>query len=181
LSYHLVGARTQLLTRSEFGGRGSNTEPQQIMRQLAKSDTGLRQLCQVVLDGRADRDPQELPDGATPQDRRLPGAAILTPGRLRELAELSDGEGITHESPEDIFAAAIAEFQQCLDDLYVAAQKVGEVTDQDGLALVDTLGFENPNVKDTLTDITDLVSEWRAARRRAVRMRADLDDGGEDR
>jgi hypothetical protein len=180
-SYHLVGARTQLLTRSEFGGRGSNTEPQQIMRQLAKSDTGLRQLCQVVLDGRADRDPQELPDGATPQDKWLPGAAVLTPGRLRELAELSDGEGITHESPEDIFAAAIAEFQQCLDDLYVAAQRVGEVADQDGVALVDTLGFENPNVKDTLTDITDLVSEWRAARRRAGRMRADLDDSGEDR
>ncbi|MFI5870943.1 hypothetical protein ACIBAH_00615 [Streptomyces sp. NPDC051445] len=50
-SYHLVGGRTQLLTRSEFGRRGSNTEPQQIMRQLTKTDVGLRQLCQVVLDG----------------------------------------------------------------------------------------------------------------------------------
>jgi hypothetical protein len=180
-SYHLVGARTQLLTRSEFGGRGSNTEPQQIMRQLAKTDTGLRQLCQVILDGRADRDPQELPDGTTPQDKRLPGAEILTPGRLRELAELSDGEGITHESPEDLFAAAIAYFQQCLDDLYVAAQKIGAVTDQDGVALVDTLGYENPNVKKTLTEITELVLEWQGARRRANRMRADLDDSGETR
>jgi len=178
-SYHLVGARTQLLTRSEFGGRGSNTEPQQIVTQLTKTDAGLRQLCQVVLDGRADRDPQELPDGVTPQDKRLPGAEILTPGRLRELAELSDGEGITHESPEDLFATAIGDFQKCLDDLYVAAQRVGEVTDQDGVALVDTLGFESSNVKDTLTEIADLVSEWRGARRRATRMRADLDDGGE--
>ena len=180
-SYHLVGARTQLLTRSEFGGRGSNTEPQQIMRQLAKTDTGLRQLCQVVLDGRAGRDPQELPDGATPKDKCLPGAEILTPGRLRELAELSDEEGITHESPEDLFAAAITDFQKCLDDLYVAAQKIGEVTDQDGVALVDTLGFENPNVKKTLTEITELVLEWQGARRRANRMRADLDDSGETR
>jgi hypothetical protein len=180
-SYHLVGGPTQLLTRSEFGGRGSNTEPQQIMRQMAKTDAGLRQLCQVVLDGRARRDPQELPDGTTPQDKHLPGAEILTPSRLRELAELSDGEGITHESPEDLFAAAIVNFQKCLDDLYVASQKVGEVTNQDGVALVDTLGFEDSSVRNTLTDIADLVSEWRGARRRATRMRPDLDDSGETR
>lgn len=178
-SYHLVGARTQLLTRSEFGGRGSNTEPQQIMRQLSKTDAGLRQLCQVVLDGRAGRDPQELPDRAAPQDKHLPGAEILTPGRLREITELSDGEGITHESPEDLFAAAIDNFLKCLDDLYVAAQKVGEVTDPDGMALVDTLGFEDSNARDTLTNIGDFVSEWRGARRRAARMRADLDNSGE--
>lgn len=178
-SYHLVGA--QLLTRSEFGGRGDNTEPRQIVRQLAKTDTGLRQLCQVVLDGRAGRDPQELPDGLTPQDKRMPNAEILTPGRLRELTELSDGEGITHDSPQDLFAVAIDNFQKCLDDLYVAAQQVREVTDQHGVALVDTLGFESPNVKDTLNEIADFVSEWRGARRRAARMRADLDDGGETR
>ena len=109
----------------------------------------------------------------------MPDAEILTPGRLRELTELSDEEGITHQSPEDRFAAAIVDFQKCLEDLYFAAQKVGEVTDYEGVALVDTLGFESPNVKDTLTDITDLVSEWRGARRRATRMRADLDNSGE--
>jgi hypothetical protein len=178
-SYHLVGGRTQLLTRSEFGGRGSNTEPQQIMKQLAKTDTGLRQLCQIVLDGRADRDPQVLPDGATPTDRRFPQAEILTPDRLRTLAKLSDEQGITHDSPEDLFAAAIDTFQKRLDDLLIAAQEVGEVIGHDGVPLVDTLGFENPNVRNTLTDITDLVSEWRGARRRATRMRADLDDGGD--
>ena len=180
-SYNLVGARTQLLTRSQFGGRGDNTEPRQIVRQLAKTDTGLRQLCQVVLDGRAGRDPQELPDGFTPQDKRMPEAEILTPGRLRELTELSDEEGLTHQSPEDRFAAAIVKFQKCLEELYIAAQKVGEVTDYEGVALVDKLGFESSNVKDTLTDISDLVSEWRGARRRATRMRADLDDSGEAR
>jgi hypothetical protein len=180
-SYHLVGARTQLLTRSEFGGRGSNTEPQQIMRQLAKTDAGLRQLCQVVLDGRANRDPQELPDGALPQDRHLPDAEILTPGRLRQLADLSDDEAITHKSPEDLFAEAIANFQTCLDDLYIAAQQISEVTDLNGEVLVDKLGFENSAVRSTLNDITDLVSEWRGARRRATRRRADSDDTGESR
>lgn len=60
-SYHLVSGRTQLLTRSEYG-RGDNTEPGQILRRLAKSDAGLRQLCQIILDGCAGRDPQELPD-----------------------------------------------------------------------------------------------------------------------
>ena len=179
-SYHLVGGRTQLLTRSEFGS-GSNTEPQQIMRQLAKTDVGLRQLCQVVLDGRAERDPQELADGTLPQDNLIADAEILTPGRLRELADLSDGEGITHESPEDRFAAALAEFQDRLDDLLAAAQKVGNVTDQDGMALVDTLGYENPNVRNTLVEVSDLVSEWKGARRRAGRMRADLDESGEAR
>jgi hypothetical protein len=180
-SYHLVGGRTQLLTRSEFGGRGSNTEPQQIMKQMAKTDTGLRQLCQVVLDGRASREPQELPDGATPKDRRLPHAEILTPRRLRELAELSDEQGITHESPEDLFAAAIADFQKSLDELHLAAKEVGEVTDHDGVALVDTQGFENSNVKNTLTEITDMVSEWQGARRHATRMRADLDGSADAR
>lgn len=180
-SYHLVGGRKQLLTRSEFGGGGSNTEPQQIMKQMTKTDAGLRQLCQVVLDGRAGRDPQELPDGIAPEDKRFPHAEILTPGRLRDLARLSDEQGITHESPEDIFAAAIEDFEQRLDELLVAAQEVGAVTDQDGVALVDTRGFESPYVKNTLTEIVDLVSEWRGARRRATRMRADLDDGGEAR
>ncbi|MFB7237895.1 hypothetical protein ACFCXK_24260 [Streptomyces sp. NPDC056269] len=180
-SYHLVGGRTQLLTRSEFGGRGSNAEPQQIMRQLTKSDVGLRQLCQVVLDGRAGRDPQELADGTMPQDTLIPAAEILTPGRLRELADLSEGEGITHETPEDRFATALKDFQERLDDLLSAAQTVGNVTGEDGVALVDTLGFSNSNVRDTLVEITDLVSEWRGARRRADRMRADLDESSDAR
>ncbi|MFJ6722367.1 hypothetical protein [Streptomyces sp. NPDC091259] len=180
-SYHLVAGRTQLLTRSEFGGRGSNAEPQQIMRQLTKSDVGLRQLCQVVLDGRAGRDPQELADGTMPHDAVIPGAEILTPGRLRELADLSEGEGITHESPEDRFASALKDFQERLDDLLAAAQAVGRVTGEDDVALVDTLGFSSSNVRDTLVEITDLVSEWRGARRRADRMRADLDDSGDAR
>jgi hypothetical protein len=169
------------LTRSEFGRRGSNTEPQQIMRQLTKTDAGLRQLCQVVLDGRAGRDPQELADGIMPQDHVITDAEILTPERLHELTDLSDGEGITHQSPEDQFSAALAKFQDHLDDLLAAAQRVGEVTDQNGMALVDTLGYENPNVRTTLTEITDLVSEWRGARRRAGRMRADRDQSGEAR
>ncbi|KAF5994536.1 hypothetical protein BOG92_024925 [Streptomyces sp. WAC00263] len=180
-SYHLVAGRTQLLTRSEFGGRGSNTEPLQIMRQLAKTDVGLRQLCQIVLDGRAGRDPQELVKGTTPADKRIAGADALTPVRLRELAELSDREGITHDSPEDQFAAALKEFQGRLDDLLAAAQEVGDVTGKDGVALVDTLGYDNSNVRNTLVEITDLVSEWRGARRRADRMRADLDESGDAR
>ncbi|MCO6763683.1 hypothetical protein KQH43_31810, partial [Streptomyces sp. EL5] len=80
-------------------------------------DAGLRQLCQVVLDGRAGRNPQELADGTMPQDNLITDAEILTPERLHELADLSDGEGITHESPEDRFAAALKEFQDRLDDL----------------------------------------------------------------
>ncbi|MEU4266173.1 hypothetical protein ACYCCF_30030 [Streptomyces argenteolus] len=178
-SYHLVGGRTQLLIRSEFGGRGSNVEPQQIMRQLAKTDAGLRQLCQIVLDGRAGRDPQELAKGTMPQDKRVSDAEILTPELLRELADLSDEEGITHLTPEDRFAAALKEFQGRLDDLHVAAQAVGNVTGEDGVALVDTLGFNNSDVRDTLSEINDLVSEWRGARRRADRMRADLDESGD--
>jgi len=31
-----------------------------------------------------------------------------------------------------LFAVAIEDFQKCLDDLYEAAKKVGEVTDQEG-------------------------------------------------
>ncbi|MFI5870942.1 hypothetical protein ACIBAH_00610 [Streptomyces sp. NPDC051445] len=116
-----------------------------------------------------------------PQDNVIADAEILTPGRLSELTDLSDGEGITHESPEDRFAAALAEFQERLDDLLAAAQRVGEVTDQDGVALVDTLGYENSNVRSTLGEVTDLVSEWRGARRRAGRMRADRDQSGEAR
>jgi hypothetical protein len=88
-SYHLVGGRTQLLTRSEYGP-GNNTEPQQILRRLAKSDAGLRRLCQIVLDGRADRDPQELPDATEPEDRRFRGANVLTAKGLRELAKMSE-------------------------------------------------------------------------------------------
>ncbi|MFB7957845.1 hypothetical protein [Streptomyces sp. NPDC056045] len=151
------------------------------MRQLAKSDVGLRQLCQVVLDGRARRDPQELADGTMPQDTLIPAAKILTAGRLRELADLSEGEGITHETPEDRFAAALKDFQERLDDLLAAAQAVGHVTGEDDVALVDTLGYNNSNVRDTLVEITDLVSEWRGARRRADRMRADLDESGDAR
>jgi hypothetical protein len=180
-SYHLVGGRTQLLTRSEFGGRGSSTEPQQIMKQLTRTDSGLRQLCQIVLDGRAERAPQELPDGASPKDKRIPKAELLTAERLRELAKLSDEQGITHDSPEDRFAAAIQEFQDRLEELHLAALAVGAITDDTGLALVDTLGYDDSTVKDTLTAVTDLVSEWRGARRRAARMRGDLDSSGDDR
>ncbi|WP_190816560.1 hypothetical protein [Saccharopolyspora pogona] len=172
-SYHLVGGRTQLLTRSEYG-RGNNTEPQQILKRLAKSDGGLRQLCQIILDGRADRAPQELPDASEPRDRRFPGADILTPVRLRELAELSE-EGISHDAPEDLFAAAIGNFEDMLDEAHDAAQDVAKVTDHAGVPLVDTRGFESRLVKDTLDAIVELVGDWRSARRRAARMRPDLD------
>ncbi|MEU4518820.1 hypothetical protein AB0F52_08875 [Amycolatopsis sp. NPDC024027] len=173
-SYHLVGGRTQLLTRSEFG-RGNNTEPQQILRRLAKSDAGLRQLCQIILDGRADRDPQELPEETEPRDRRFRSASILTPKRLRELAEMSE-EGISHDSPEDLFAAAIADFADKLDDLHAAAEEVAKVVDHADVPLVDTLGFESTTVKATLQEVVDMVSEWRSSKRRAARMRPDLDD-----
>ncbi|GIF49319.1 hypothetical protein DFJ67_2145 [Asanoa ferruginea] len=180
-SYHLVATRTQLLTRSEFGGRGSNTEPQQIIRQLTKTETGLRQLCQVVLDGRAGRDPQELSDGAAPRNKRFVRAERLTAGRLRELALISDEQSITHESPEDLFAAAIADFRKHLEELHATAIEVNEVVDHHGVALVDTSGYDDPEMKRTFNEVSDLISEWRATRRRATRMRADLDDGGDEK
>jgi hypothetical protein len=91
-------------------------------------------------DARAGLGPSSVPHPhlATSETDRVVGSRSpsprpprdLTPGRLRELAELSDGEGITHESAEDLFAAAIVDFQRCLDDLYDAAKKVGEITNQ---------------------------------------------------
>lgn len=172
-SYHLVTGPTQLLARSAFG-RGNNTEPQQILTRLAKSDAGLRQLCQIILDGRADRDPQELPDGTEPRDRRIRGARTLTAVRLRELAKLSE-EGISHDSPEDLYAGAISDFETKLDELHAAAKDVAEVTDHTGVPLVDTLGYANPETRETLQDIVDQLAEWRGARRRADRRRPDLD------
>ncbi|MFJ6438776.1 hypothetical protein [Streptomyces sp. NPDC091416] len=148
---------------------------------MAKTDVGLRQLCQIILDGRAGRDPQELPQGTMPQDNQITDTDILTPERLRELADLFEGEGITHASPEDRFATALKKFQDRLDELLESAQQVGGVTGQDGVALVDTLGYDNSNVRNTLVEITDLVSEWRGTRRRANRMRADLGGSGEAR
>jgi hypothetical protein len=174
-SYHLVGARTQLLTRSDFGGRGSNAEPQQIMKQMTKTDAGLRQLCQVVLDGRAGRGPQELPDGAAPKNKLFHDAEDLTAKRLRELAQLSDEQGITHESPEDRFTKAIVKFELLVDDLHAATLEVAKVADDDDVPLVDTKGFDNSDVKDALGEIVELVTEWRGTRRRAARMRAELD------
>ncbi|MEV0611521.1 hypothetical protein AB0I61_34785 [Polymorphospora rubra] len=179
-SYHLVAAKAQLLTRSEFGGRGSNTEPQQILRQMTRSEGGLRQLCQVVLDGRAGRDPQELPDGTMPKNRQFLRAEKLTASRLRELAQISDEQSVTHESPEDLFAAAIREFRDRLDELHAAAIDLNEVVDGEGVALVDTKGYDDPEMKRMFAAVSDLVSEWRAARRRADRMRADLDDSGDE-
>ena len=163
-----------MLARSEFG-RGNNTEPQQILRRLAKSDAGLRQLCQIVLDGRGRRDPQELPDGAEPLDKRIRGASILTAEQVRELVKLSE-EGISHDSPKDQFTAAIVDFEVKLDELHYRATKVANVLDNTGVPLVDAKGYESGEVKTTLQDIVDLVAEWRSARRRAVRMRPDLDD-----
>jgi len=179
-SYHLVAARTQLLTRSEYGGRGSNIEPQQILRQLTKSAGGLRQLCQVVLDGRFGRDPQELPDGVMPKNKRFLRSEKLTASRLRELAQISDEQSVTHESPEDLFAAAIADFRNRLEELHAAAIDVNEVVDNEGVALVDTKGYDDPQMKRTFTEVSELVSEWRAARRRTTRMRADLDGSGDE-
>jgi hypothetical protein len=173
-SYHLVTGSTQLLTRSEYG-RGDNTEPGQILKRLAKSDAGLKQLCQIILDGRAGRDPQELPDDTEPEDRRFRHASVLTPKRLRELAEMSE-EGISHDSPEDFFAATIADFREKLDELNEAANAVAGVTDETGVALVDTVGFESIEVNTTLQEVVELVSEWRSTKRRATRMRPDLDD-----
>ncbi|MEU8408031.1 hypothetical protein AB0C19_17735 [Micromonospora sp. NPDC048842] len=180
-SYHMVGGRTQLLTRSEFGGRGSSTEPAQILTQMTRTDSGLRQLCQIVLDGRAERAPQELPDGVQPRNKRIPDAETLTAARLRQLAKLSDEQGITHDSPEDLFAAAIQQFQDCLEQLHCAAQEIESIVDDTGVTLVDKLGYDNPTVKDTLTTVADMASEWRGARRRAERMRGDLDSNGGDR
>jgi hypothetical protein len=53
-----------------------------------------------------------LPAGTDPLDKLIPHADVLTAGRLRELAELSDGEGITHESPEDLFAIRYPRFRE---------------------------------------------------------------------
>lgn len=138
-------------------------------------------MCGYVRSGRAGRDPQELPDGAASKNKRFPRAERLTAGRLRELAQLSDEQSITHESPEDLFAAAIADFRKHLEELHAAATDVNEVVDHQGVALVDTSGYNDPEMKRTFNEISEFVSEWRAARRRAARMRADLDDSGDER
>jgi len=180
-SYHLVSGKTQLLVRSEFGGRSSNTEPQTIMRQMTRSVHGLRQLCQIVLDGRAGRKAQELPDGTTPQDANLPDAHDLTQARLRELANVSDTAPIGHQSADDRFAEAIKDFKGCLADLHSATMEMAEVADSDGVPLVDIKGYDDPEVRRHLVEITELVSDWRSARKRANRMRPDLDDSGTGR
>ena len=113
------------------------------MRRLAKSDAGLKERCQIILDGRAGRDPQELPEDTEPEDRRFRDVSVLTPERLRELVEMSE-EGISHASPEDFFATAIADFQEKLKELNEAAKAVADVVDDTDVALVDTVGSRAP-------------------------------------
>ncbi|MBB5913594.1 hypothetical protein BJY24_002461 [Nocardia transvalensis] len=168
-SYHLVAGPTQLLARSEYG-RGNNTEPQQILKRLANSDVRLRQLCQIILDGRAGRKPQLLPDGMEPRDSVIRGADILDATQLRKLAAMSE-EGISHDSPEDEFAVATKGFEDQVEELHQAAQAVASVEDRDGVPLVDTRGYENVSAKSTLQDVVDLVSDWRSVKRRVARMR----------
>ncbi|WP_157405197.1 hypothetical protein [Actinopolyspora halophila] len=170
-SYHLVVGPTPLLARSKHGGQSNNTEPHTILKRLAQSDAGLRQLCQIILDGRAGRQPQLLEDGALPSDRLHSHAEPLTNEKIRELTRESESPPITHKPVEEQFTDAIANFQNQLDDVRSSAEQVASIVGPDSVPLVETRGYDSEEVKATLDKVNEMVSDWRSARRRADRLR----------
>jgi hypothetical protein len=127
-SYHLVGGRTQLLTRSEFGGRGSNTEPQ-IMKTAGQD----RHRPAPALPDRAGRPRRPRPPGAA--GRRHPEGQALPPGRdpdprpAAHAREVVRRAGHHPRQPEDLFAAAIDAFQNASTSTDPPVATRGSLTD----------------------------------------------------
>ncbi|MER5336762.1 hypothetical protein [Micromonospora sp. NPDC002717] len=177
-SYHMVAGQNQLLERSEHGATEGATEPTKIIAALGRTDLGLRQLCQIVLDGRAGRAPQRLPERTDPVDKPIGGADSLTPQILRDLAD-QPTPGVAVLTPEEQYAMALTGFESALDRLHTAAVAVAEVKGTDGEPLAETRGYDQTQAMELFGDVTEMIADWRAAARKAARRRQRMTEDGD--
>ncbi|MFI9009907.1 hypothetical protein ACIGNX_22010 [Actinosynnema sp. NPDC053489] len=184
-SWYLVTAAPHPLARSGFGTKRSvtrpgpkdNREPNTLLRAMMQDADGLKQLAQVVYDGRAGRVLTVLPRGTRPTDVHRPDAADLDESALRNSVattprprgdgngEPADGHGTTdgtgadhdsagdHRTPEDDWVDAQYAVQVAAAEMHRATNALLAVKTSNGQTFAATLGFRDHDVNSHLANI----------------------------
>lgn len=91
--YHMAGVQGRRLleraTKKDSASGSYISEPNVVIDALAGKVRGLKQLAQIILDGRSGRTPQMLPENQEPADIIFAGADLATAGSIREAAGMA--------------------------------------------------------------------------------------------
>lgn len=156
-SWYLVTADPHPLARSGFGTKRSartgkdNREPNTLLRAMMQDPDGLRQLAQVVYDGRAGRSLTVLPQGARPVDQHRADARRLDEAALRESVitpgtTTGSSDPDRHRIPEQDWTDAQEAVQSSAAELDRATRELLKTRRADGATFASTLGYADEDV-----------------------------------
>ncbi|MFJ8965874.1 hypothetical protein ACIRG5_41445 [Lentzea sp. NPDC102401] len=168
-SWYLVTADPHPLARSGFGtkrtaarGEKDNREPNTLLRAMMQDTDGIKQLAQVVYDGRAGRVLKVLPRGGRPLDIHRAEAPNLDEGALRHsvspAARSSGGtDGAQHRTAEDDWTDAQTVVQEAAAEFHRAVRALCEVKTSSGQNFATTVGFRDQDINDHLANTQKLL------------------------
>ena len=129
--FHLLGKPGRRLleraTKKESASASYISEPNVVVESLMSTEKGLNQLAQIVLDGRAGRQPQNLGDATSPVDSIIQEGVLLDPVGLRQIAGDSTPASPLPESAQSRLNSQIGLFKQEVRNLVDRVESITRI------------------------------------------------------
>jgi hypothetical protein len=185
--YHLLGTPGRRLieraTKKDPNSDGYISEPNVVVEAIVDSDLGLKQLAQVVLDGRSTRTPQALPAATEPTDHIFQGGSLLDAAALRALAgQAVVGEPIP-ESPVQQLNTHVLLLKQEIRVVKERITTIGSIPAEaeSDTRIINQRGAALAEQALALSDAAFKVRQWdEILRSHAERMQAEFDAADDD-
>lgn len=131
--FHLVGAPNRRLleraTKREAADDGYISEPNVVIDGLASKKRGLKQLAQLILDGRSGRVPQELPLNKEPVDGIFQDGNLATAASIRQIAGMAPAESVP-VTPTRRISVQVAELKFQIHQLGDRVEAIESIRDE---------------------------------------------------
>lgn len=165
--FHLLGVPSRRLleraTKKDSTNAGYISEPNVVMEALMNSEAGLRQLAQIVLDGRGARLPQLLPVGQEPVDSVIADGTLLDSAGLRAIAGQSTDAEDLPESPQSRLNANVSLFKQEVRNLVERVEAIDSIGSGDEVPSVSLIQLQGAPVaaeRDELQRLVYRIQAW---------------------
>lgn len=131
--FHMVGAPNRRLleraTKRESAEDGYISEPNVVIDSLASKKRGLKQLAQLILDGRSGRVPQELPLNQEPIDGVFQDGDLATAASIRRVAGMAPVDSVP-VTPSRLILVQVGELKSHIRQLGDRAEAIESIRDE---------------------------------------------------
>ncbi|ADX72201.1 hypothetical protein Asphe3_10160 [Pseudarthrobacter phenanthrenivorans Sphe3] len=164
--YHMVGMPNRRLleraTKKDSADQGYISEPNVVMDSLASKKRGLKQLAQIIFDGRAGRLPQELPLDQEPTDAVFQDGNLATAASIRQTAGMAPVD-IVPVTPSRRLLISVGDLKsqiQQLSDRIEAIEAIRDETSESQVSLISERGAALAEEVSEMQRITFKLHRW---------------------